>query len=66
VIVETVEEASRLLNAGIPVRLPTRIPEEFKYVKLMVLAEKFFYAFYSDEPMVETDNPFILMFMQFG
>lgn len=66
VIVETVEEASRLLNAGIPVRLPTRIPEGLKYVKLMVLEREIFYAFYSDKPMAETDNPFILMFMQIG
>jgi hypothetical protein len=65
-MVETVEEASRLLNAGIPVRLPTRIPEGLKYVKLMVLKGEAFYAFYSDKPMVETDNPFILMFTQIG
>jgi len=32
----------------------------------MVLEGETFYAFYSDEPMAETDNPFILMYMQFG
>jgi hypothetical protein len=66
VMVETVEEASKLLNAEVPVRLPTRIPEGLKYVKLMVLKGEAFYAFYSDKPMVETDNPFILMFTQEG
>jgi len=66
VIVETVEEASKLLNAEAPVGLPTRIPEGLKYVKLMVLEGETFYAFYSDEPMAETDNPFILTFMQEG
>ena len=31
----------------------------------MVPAEGFLYVFYSDEPMVEIDNPFTLMHMQF-
>ncbi|MEM2848653.1 MAG: hypothetical protein QXI36_00055 [Candidatus Bathyarchaeia archaeon] len=65
-VVETAEEASKLLNSTTPVRLPTNIPANMRYVRVLVLENVAAYVFYSDEPMAETDNPFILMYMQFG
>ncbi|MBS7611129.1 hypothetical protein KEJ27_02790 [Candidatus Bathyarchaeota archaeon] len=66
VIVETAEEASKLLNSTTPVRLPMNIPANMRYVKILILKGVAAYVFYSEEPMAETDNPFILMYMQFG
>jgi len=66
VLVETAVEAAEVLNASGPVRLPTRIPEDLKYVKILVLRNVGVYVFYSDEPLPDTDNPFVLIYMHWG
>ena len=66
ILVETAEEAAEVLNASGPVRLLTRIPEDLKYVKILVLRNVGVYVFYSDEPLPDTDNPFVLIYMHWG
>ena len=65
-LVDSVEEAARIMNVSTPIRLPTAIPEELSHVKMMVLARKVLYIFYASEPMPDTDNPILLLRMQLG
>ncbi|MEM3605091.1 MAG: hypothetical protein QXU47_06265 [Candidatus Bathyarchaeia archaeon] len=60
--VSSIEEAARLLNASAPVRLPTTIPSSMVYIRIIFSSDtSSIYVFYADEPIVEENNPFVLM-----
>ncbi|MCD6444713.1 hypothetical protein J7L70_06905 [Candidatus Bathyarchaeota archaeon] len=66
-VVPSIEEAARALNASGPVRLPTRIPANMTYVRMIYSSDSdTIYVFYADEPIAEEDNPFVLMHMLEG
>lgn len=72
-IVYTAEEAARLIKAETPIRLPTYVPSSMTYVKIIGLEEVYgdfeggtVYVFYSDEPIAEEDNPFVLIHLHEG
>ncbi|MBS7611050.1 hypothetical protein KEJ27_02390 [Candidatus Bathyarchaeota archaeon] len=62
----SIEEAARLLNATAPVRLPTRIPADMTYMRIIVSSEDTIYVYYADEPIAEEDNPFVLIHLHWG
>ncbi|MEM2849597.1 MAG: hypothetical protein QXI36_04900 [Candidatus Bathyarchaeia archaeon] len=62
----SIEEAARLLNATAPIRLPTRIPADMTYMRIVAVPDDTIYVFYADEPIAEEDNPFILIHLHWG
>ncbi len=72
-VICTAEEATRLIKAETPIRLPTYVPSSMIYVKIIGLEEIYgdfeggtVYVFYSDEPIADTNNPFVLIHMHWS